>query len=119
MVTFPKLSSGAVTQYPAPMTSGQPVQVLRFLDGSDQRYLLRASARRRWLVHLNLLNESETQMIEAFFLDRQADFGVFSFPDPFTGTLVANCRFGAPALVTEYVGPDAASTALWVVESNA
>ena len=118
MATFPILSSGAITQYPAPLTSGQAAQVIRFLDGSDQRYLTQGKMLRSWEIRLDLLNETEIQMIEAFFTSQDGDFSKFLFPDPFTASIVPNCRLGAPGLLSEYVGVDVSSTSFWVIETH-
>ena len=118
MATFPLLSSGAVTQYPTVFASGQAVQVIRFLDGSDQRYLTQGRTFRRWQIRLDLLNEMEIAELEAFFAAQQGDFSTFVFPDPISGTDVPNCRLGAPALVSAYIGVDIGSAFLVVIETN-
>ena len=118
MSTFPLLSSGAVTQYPAAFVSGQSVQVIRFLDGAEQRYLTQGRALRSWQIRLELLNENETAQVETFFVAQQGDSSIFVFPDPVSGSLVPNCRLAAPHLVSEYVGPDVGSLSLIVVETN-
>ncbi len=118
MANFPILSSGAVTQYPIGLTSGQGARVIRFLDGSDQRYSTQPRALRQWQIRVNLLNESEIQQIEAFFNDVQGDYSPFTFPDPISGANVANCRLAAPGLVTEYVGIDNSATSFWVIETH-
>lgn len=118
MANFPVLSSGAVTQYPAVAGSGQSAQVIRFIDGSDQRYLMQGRALRQWQIRLNLLNETELQELEAFFMAQSGDYSSFVFPDPFSGSEVANCRFAAPGFLTEYVGVDVGSTSFWVIETN-
>ncbi|HTU48143.1 MAG TPA: hypothetical protein VMF91_23990 [Bryobacteraceae bacterium] len=118
MESFPVLSSGAVTQYPAQIASGQGAQVIRFLDASDQRYLVQPRALRQWQIRLDLLNEGEIQGLEAFFVAQSGDYSPFSFPDPFSGATVPNCRLAAPGLVTEYVGVDVSSTSFWVIETN-
>ena len=118
MAIFPQLSSGAVTQYPAPLAAGQGVLVIRFLDGSDQRCLLQGKALRQWLMNLSLLNEDEIQQVESFFALQQGNYSSFSFPDPFTGTSVPNCYLGSPQLQTTYSSPDITSTAFWVIETN-
>ncbi len=117
MAAFPILSSGAVTQYPTGLTSGQGARVIRFLDGSDQRYLTRPKMLRQWEIHLDLLNETETQQLEAFFTDVRGDFSPFTFPDPISGTNVPSCRLAAPGLISEYVGVDNSSTSFWVIET--
>lgn len=118
MATFPLLSSGAVTQYPAPLATGQGAQVIRFIDGSDQRYLTQSKMLRQWQIRLDLLNETEIQQIEAFFVSQSGDYSPFTFPDPFSGASVTNCRLGAPALVSEYLGVGMSSTSFWVIETN-
>jgi hypothetical protein len=118
MTTFPLLNSGAVTQYPAPLTSGQAVQVIRFVDGVDQRYLMQGRTFRQWEIQLNLLTDIELQQLEAFFLAQQGDYTAFVFPDPISGTNVPNCRFGTSSLLTEYDGVNASSTSFWVIETN-
>src|SRR3954454_19607228 len=110
MGTFPVLSSGAITQYPIRLATGQAAQVIRFLDGSDQRYLAQGKMLRSWEIRLNLLNEAEIQHVEAFFTLQQGDYSPFIFPDPFTGSNVPNCRLGAAGLVTEYMGVDVSSS---------
>jgi hypothetical protein len=118
MTTFPVLSSGSVTQYPALVSSGQGAQVIRFLDSSDQRYLVQPRALRRWQIRLDLLNENEIQAFEAFFTAQSGDYSPFTFPDPFSGTMIPNCRLAEPGFVTEYVGVDVSSTSFWVIETN-
>lgn len=118
MNTFPLLSTGAVSQYPAPLLTGQAVHAIRFLDGSDQRYLTQGRTYRTWEINLDLLNEAELAQIEAFFVQQSGDYTSFNFPDPFSGTNVPNCRFAHPGLATSYTNTDAGSTVLWVMETN-
>ncbi len=118
MADFPLLSTGAITQYPLGVSVGQPTQVIRFLDGSDQRYRGRGRMLRRWHIKLSLLNETEVQQLEAFFISQLGDYMPFSFPDPVSGTSVPNCRFGDAAMLSEYLATDVEATAFWVVETN-
>lgn len=118
MAIFPLLTSGAVTQYPTSMTNGQAVQVIRFVDSSDQRYLMQGRTFRQWEIQLSLLTDNELQQLEAFFAAQLGDYAPFTFPDPISGTTVPNCRFGNPALVTSYDGVNASSTSFWVIETN-
>ena len=115
---FPTLSTGAVMQYPAPVITGQGVGIIRFLDGSDQRYLTQGRTFRSWKVDLNLLNEDELAAVETFFEAQSGDYGTFTFPDPFSVTAVPNCRLAHPSLHTTYEDVDAGSTSLWVIETN-
>ncbi len=118
MAPFPLLSTGAVTQYSLPLVSGQGVQVIRFLDGSDQRFLTQSRLLRRWEIRLALLNEDELQQLELFFAAQQGQYSTFTFPDPISGTQVNNCRLGSSGFVTQYSGVDQGSTSFWVVETN-
>lgn len=118
MSTFPLLSSGAVTQYPTAFVTGQSVQVIRFLDGAEQRYLTQGRAFRSWQIRLDLLKENEIAQVESFFIGQQGDYSTFVFPDPISGSLVPNCRLAAPRLVSEYIGPDVGSVSLIVMETN-
>ena len=118
MAIFPLLHSGAVTQYPAPQTSGQAVQIIRFIDGSDQRYLMQGRTFRQWQIQLSLLTDSELQQLEGFFAAQQGDYSPFTFPDPISGTNVPNCRFGSSFLTTQYDGINTSATSLWVIETN-
>lgn len=118
MTTFPLLSSGAVTQYPTPQTTGQAAQVIRFIDGSDQRYLAQGRSLRQWEIQLNLLTDSELHELESFFAAQQGDYMPFTFPDPISGADVPNCRFGNPSLLTGYDGVNVNSTSFWVIETN-
>lgn len=118
MATFPTLNSGAVAQYPVSVISGQSVQVLRFLDGSDQRFLNQGRQHRRWQINLDLLNESEISQIQAFFVAQQGEYSTFNFPDPISNQMIPNCRLGTAGLIADYIGISNSSTTLWVVETN-
>ncbi|SRR5579884_5590 len=118
MNTFPTITSNAVTQYPAAIQYSQGVQVIEYLDGADQRYLLQPRMLRLWRINLAQLNEDEVQQIETFFAGQQGTYSPFAFPDPFTGTVVGNCRLAASTFLTNYVGVDNAATFCWVIETN-
>ena len=115
---FPTLSSGAVAQYGSPIGYVWPAQVIRFVDGADQRFLACGSVLRRWLINLRLLNEAEIAAIETFFNTMGGEYSTFTFPDPVSGTSVPNCRIGAPEMISEYQGVDISATSIWVVETN-
>jgi hypothetical protein len=69
-------------------------------------------------VELDLLNEAELAALESFFDQQAGDYEVFTFPDPFSGTGIPNCRFARPSLETTYADVDNGSTSLWVIETN-
>lgn len=118
MATFPLLSSGAVAQYPLLFGVSQGTSVIRFLDGSDQRFLTQGRQFRSWEVRLELLSDNELEQLETFFDAQQGTYSVFSFPDPISGTEIANCRLGASELNATYGALNAGSTSLWVIETN-
>jgi hypothetical protein len=94
MARFPKLKTGAVAQYPAVREHRFATEVHRFLDCSEQRYRDRTAARKRWVIRLDRLDETETARLACFFEDQQGRLGVFEFEDPWTGEVVPACRFG-------------------------
>lgn len=118
MATFPLLKTGAVTQYPLEATSGLGSQVIRFLDGTDQRYLLHGRMLRAWQIHLQLLDENEISALEAFFAAQSGAYFPFVFPDPYSGTNVPACRFAEDSLITDYEGTDNARSSFWVIETD-
>ncbi len=118
MPIFPTLNSGAVCQFPTVFGSSVSVQILRFLDGSDQRFPLRTGVQRRWQIRLDLLTNSEGSKIEQFFVSQAGIFASFDFPDPISGALVPNCRFGNPVLERELTGLNTEALSLWVIETH-
>ncbi len=118
MASFPLLSSGAISQYPTEIYRGQSIGVIRFLDGSDQRYVQTARRLRRWRIDLTLLSNEEICALETFFGEQKGMFSPFTFKDPASNTQVQNCRLANTALTTEYLGLNANSTSFWIVETN-
>ena len=92
MAEFPKLKTGAVAQYPALRESRWQNENVRFLDGTFQRYRDAAAIRRRWLIHLELLDEGEMGALEEFFADLGGAFGEFTFNDPWDGQAYEHCH---------------------------
>jgi hypothetical protein len=118
MATFPVLSTGAVAQYPLSRGTGYEVEVILFIDGTEQRCLTRGSKVRRWTVQLSQLTESELAQIEEFFDAVQGDSNTFTFVDPFSGEAVPNCRLSGPSLVTQYIAAGAGDTSLVIEETH-
>lgn len=94
MARFPKLKTGVVAQYPAVREQRYGTEIHRFLDSSEQRYRDRAAGRKRWVLQLEQLDETETARLARFFEEQQGRLAVFEFEDPWTGTVVEKCRFG-------------------------
>ena len=118
MATFPILSSNAVMQYPAPLARVRAGRIVRFIDGSDQRFIALGKTLRSWQIKLTLLNEQELGQIETFFEAQDGEYSLFDFPDPFSGATVPNCRLSAPTLATAYQATDVGAASFWVIETN-
>jgi hypothetical protein len=118
MATFPLLSTGAVAQYPLSRGTSYDVDIVRFLDGSEQRCLVRGRKLRRWLISLAQLNETELADIEQFFDEAQGNAQLFTFIDPLTNEGVPNCRISNPSLATQYTSSGNGSASLWIEETN-
>jgi hypothetical protein len=93
MARFPKLKTGAVAQYPVVREERFANEIHRFLNASEQRYRDRAAGRRRWIIQLERLDETETARLARFFDEHQGRLTLFEFEDPWTGTVVTTCRF--------------------------
>lgn len=118
MATFPLLSTGAVAQYPLSRGTSYDIDVVRFLDGSQQRSLVRGRKLRRWLINLAQLNETELASVEQFFDEAQGNTQLFIFTDPITNEGVPNCRISNPSLTTQYTSVRNGSASLWIEETN-
>ena len=94
MARFPKLKTGAVAQYPAAREQRYSTEVHRFLTGAEQRYRDFAASRKRWVIELEGLDETEAATLARFFDEQQGQLGVFEFEDPWSGTVIPQCRFG-------------------------
>lgn len=95
MADFPKLKTGAVAQYPAARNFEYRHQMLRFVDGNEQRYRDSAGPLRRWTIRLDYLDATEASAIEDFFITNQGRFAKFTFVDPWDGASYANCSIAA------------------------
>lgn len=91
MATFPALKTGAVAQYPAARASQYRNQILRFVDGNEQRYRDSAGPLHRWIIRLDYLDSTEMASIEDFFLTNRGSFESFAFTDPWDNTAYPNC----------------------------
>ena len=99
MTTFPTLlKTGAIAQYPLGRALGLSTQSVQFLDGSRQTYQIGGAGLRRWVVSLDLLDETELSAIISFA--EQTGTGTFSFTNPVTGETAAKCVFSGEQLST-------------------
>jgi hypothetical protein len=118
MATFPALKTNAVAQYPAARSFRFRNQVLRFVDGSEQRYRDSAGPLHRWEIRLAELDEGEMAALESFFADNQGSFASFAFTDPWDGAVYANCSLASDAADLTSVGEMRGQTGLTVAENR-
>jgi uncharacterized protein DUF2460 len=118
MATFPTLKTGAVAQYPAPRRLRFQNQVLRFLDGSEQRYRGYSSALREWTIRLDLLDDAELAALRDFFETQKGAFGSFTFVDPQDNTAYADCSFTDDRMSMELEGESRGRTTLVIRENR-
>ena len=118
MANFPALKTGALAQYPSDRAQNFSTQVFRFLDGSEQRFPAYAAPLRRWVIRLDLLDESELRALEDFFVSEGGRAGMFSFTDPFDSTVYANCSFDADELDLSFAGLQDGATSIVIKENR-
>jgi phage-related protein len=100
MATFPPLKTGAVAQYPAARTYQYQNQIVRFVDGHEQRYRDSAGLLRQWTIRLDFLDATELAAIDDFFLANQGSFAEFAFTDPWDSVSYPRCSIAGDYLVT-------------------
>ena len=118
MATFPILKTGAVAQYPASTGLRFQNQVLRFLDGTDQRYRDSAGPLHGWEIRLSQMDEREMAEIEQFFVDNQGSFGSFAFTDPWDGQAYPNCSLASDEIDLTSAAEMRGGTSLTIVENR-
>lgn len=116
MSDFPALKTGAVIQYPAEKTTTFSTQVLRFVDGSEQRFGDFGTSLHRWTILLDALDESELASLRNFFRSQRGVAGTFSFTDPWDGTAYDHCSLESDEMVEELVSEGKSRTKLVVRE---
>ena len=117
MAEFPLLKTSAVTQYPSSRAAEFVTGVLRFVDGSEQRYRQMRQPVRRWLLRLTEVSEGELYEIEDFFASRQGQAGSFAFTDPWDGVVYPDCSFDQDELDLQLIAEDRA-TATLIIRNN-
>ncbi len=118
MATFPRLKTDAIAQYPVTRRLEYRNQIVRFVDGAEQRYRDSAGPLRKWEIQLDQLDESEMAALAAFFAENQGSFGAFTFIDPKDGTAVANCSLENDDFELAALGEMRGAAYLIVVENR-
>jgi len=98
MADFPMLRSGAVAQFPLSSQTQFATDVVKFLDGTEQRFRRYPAKLRRWAVRLDLLDEGEAEAMLQFFRTQRGMSGTFSFTDPADGTVYPECLFTSDSI---------------------
>ena len=117
MSDFPRLKTGAVLQYPAQKETRFSTDVLRFVDGSEQRFREYQAPLRRWVIRLDLLDDDELHALRQFFMDMAGAAVSFAFTDPWDATRYASCSF-ENAEIKGVVVNDAQGKTLLTVREN-
>ena len=112
MATFPKLHTGAVTQYPSGKSVAFQTTVSQFIDGTEQRFRSAKGPRKRWEIRLSQVSPEEMGAVEDFFRSAQGRFSAFSFVDPWDGTEYSNCSFEMDELTSSASGEQRWATRL-------
>jgi hypothetical protein len=118
MADFPTLKTGAVLQYPAERLLGFSTDVLRFVDGSEQRFRSYGAPLKRWIVRLELLDEAEMKRLERFFEASQGALGSFQFTDPWDGRVYNDCSLGDDEMTIEFNAEQQGKTVLVIRENR-
>lgn len=116
MPSFPNLRTGAVMQYPARREQQYSCQVVRFLDGTEQRFRDFAGPIRRWVVMLDNIDETELNSLRELFRSSNGAFGTFQFTDPWDGSVHENCRFESDQLADRLKGEGRAGSTFTIRE---
>lgn len=118
MSDFPKLKTGAILQYPAQKQVRFATEVLRFVDGSEQRFREYQAPLRRWVIRLDLLDQSELQLLREFFRAQAGAAASFAFTDPWDGTQYVNCSIEEEEMAEQLVDEMKGKTSLTLRENR-
>lgn len=118
MNNFPVLKTGAVAQYPAQKMVDRSTQVVRFVDGSEQRWRESGGELHSWAIRLDLLDDTEMAALRELVQGQAGRFGTFSFTDPWTGTVYPNCSLDSDEAVFTFDGEARGKIAVTVRENR-
>ena len=118
MSDFPKLKTGAILQYPAQRGIQFSTKVLRFVDGSEQRFQNHPIPLRRWLIKLDLLDQAELHSLREFFRTQNGAAGTFSFTDPWDGATYPTCSLASDEMTEELQDDMKGKTSLTVRQNR-
>jgi hypothetical protein len=105
-------------QYPAQRGLTFSTTALQFMDGSEQRFCNYPSALRRWVVQLNMLDQSELQQLQEFVRELFGSAGTFAFTDPRDGTSYPSCSLASDSATVVLVSEWDGRVSLTIVENQ-
>lgn len=118
MNRFPKLRTGAVSQYPTGRGTSYSTWIGQFVGGKEQRFRQYPASLLRWVIELQLLTSREVAEIGAFFAAEQGRAGMFEFEDPWTGTVYPNCSFEGDENEIRWDGEEMGRTRLTIRQNR-
>jgi len=118
MSEFPKLRTGAPAQYPATKCIEYRTTVLKFLDGTEQRYRESGSPLRRWELSFRLVDEDEAGRMQELFEVSNGRFGSFEFEDPWEGMKKRECSFAEDEMEWKLDGEFRSEGTIVIRETN-
>jgi hypothetical protein len=118
MSNFPTLKTGATLQYPAQRATEFSTEVVRFLNGSEQRFRGYKTLLRRWIIQLDFLDESELHLLQEFFRTQSGAAESFSFTDPWDGTVYPSCTVDANEMAEALSDVEQGKTTITVLENR-
>ncbi len=118
MNEFPILKTGAVMQYPVHREVRFSTTVVRFVDGSEQRFPQYQTPLHRWIVKLDRLDEGELSQVRSFFRDRGGASGTFEFTDPWDNTNYPLCSLDDDQIEDTVASESRCQTTLTIRENR-
>lgn len=116
--SFPLLKTGAVAQYPLTVCQSYETRVLRYFDGSEQRFIYREHPTTSWVIDLSRLDEGELATLDLFFRSLQGSTQYFTFVDPATGTPYDHCRIDQAELTISLDAVGLGGTSVRIVQDS-
>ena len=118
MPSFPLLKTAAIAQYGASRKLRFATKVVRFVDGTEQRFQEYNAALRVWTIRLDLLDESELTQLDRFYAGEAGQGGTFTFTDPWDGIVYPSCSFVKDRVQLEFNGITRGRTTVSVRENR-
>jgi hypothetical protein len=118
MTAFPILKTGAVLQYPAQKGIQFSTAIVRYIDGSEQRFRTYATPLHRWMIRLDMLDESELHRLREFFRTEKGASGTFAFTDPWDGNVYQNCSIDEDEISETLVDESNGKTSMTIRENR-